>query len=177
GGPGGYVCAIRLAQLGFNVACIEKRKTLGGTCLNVGCIPSKALLESSEKMNEVKYSLSSHGIKIDNVEFDLHTMMLRKDKIVKDLCNGVSGLFKKNKITSFVGHAAFIGKNTIRITNDDGEEIVKSDKIVIATGSDIISLPNIKIDEKKMYRKKFQNIAKEVKNEREIVLQQVRHIS
>src|SRR3954469_104371 len=100
-GPGGYVCAIRAAQLGMKVAVIEKDKTFGGTCLNVGCIPSKALLDSSENYANALHDFKDHGIQVENVRLDLQQMMARKDKIVKDLTNGVAFLFKKNKITPF----------------------------------------------------------------------------
>src|SRR5271155_2770017 len=99
GGPGGYVAAIRAAQLGMSVACVEKRDRLGGTCLNIGCIPSKALLQSSEKFEEAKHTLAAHGGKLESVELDLPTMMARKDKVVDDLTKGVGFLFKKNKVT------------------------------------------------------------------------------
>ena len=110
GGPGGYVGAIRAAQLGMSVACVEKRGTLGGTCLNVGCIPSKALLHSSELFEHTAHGLGDHGIKVDSVKLDLKGMMGRKDKIVEDLTQGIEFLFKKNKITYIVGE----GKITAR---------------------------------------------------------------
>src|SRR3954454_13087067 len=98
GGPGGYVAAIRAAQLGLKTACVEKRASLGGTCLNVGCIPSKALLTSSEKFEEARHSLANHGVKVGSVELDLPTMMAHKDKVVKDNTAGIEFLFKKNKV-------------------------------------------------------------------------------
>src|SRR3954471_5947924 len=102
-GPGGYVCAIRAAQLGLKTAIIEKDKTFGGTCLNVGCIPSKALLDSSEHFAAANHELAGHGVQVKGVSLDLTTMMARKNKIVKDLTDGIAFLFKKNKITPFTG--------------------------------------------------------------------------
>src|ERR1700740_2728403 len=99
GGPGGYVAAIRAAQLGMKTACVESRDRLGGTCLNVGCIPSKALLQSSEKYEEANHSLAAHGVKLSGVALDLDTMLARKDKVVNDITKGVEFLFRKNKIT------------------------------------------------------------------------------
>ena len=104
GGPAGYVASIRASQLGMKVACVEKRETLGGTCLNVGCIPSKALLNSSEVFEETKHHASEHGIKVKDVSLDLPAMLKRKDDIVKSLTQGIDFLFKKNKITRFIGH-------------------------------------------------------------------------
>ena len=114
-GPGGYVAAIRAAQLGMKVACIEKEKTLGGTCLNIGCIPSKALLNSSEKFIEFKNHAEEHGIKAGKVDLDLSTLMQRKDKIVKQLTAGIGFLFKKNKITHLNGTASFVDKQNIKV--------------------------------------------------------------
>src|SRR5712672_2673982 len=102
-GPGGYVAAIRAAQLGFKTACVESRGSLGGTCLNIGCIPSKALLQSSEKFAEAMHSFAAHGVKLSGVELDLGTMMARKDKVVADLTKGIDFLFKKNKVTWIKG--------------------------------------------------------------------------
>ena len=112
-GPGGYVAAIRAAQLGMKVACIEKEATLGGTCLNIGCIPSKALLNSSEKFLEFSQNAEEHGIKTGKVELDLSKLMQRKEKIVKQLTTGIGFLFKKNKIAHVSGTASFIDKSTI----------------------------------------------------------------
>src|SRR5262245_24147184 len=108
-GPGGYVAAIRAAQLGSRVACIEKESALGGTCLRVGCIPSKALLESSELFEEATTQLSEHGVRVSKVELDLASMLRRKDKVVTILTKGVEGLFKKNKVTRYVGHGRLTG--------------------------------------------------------------------
>jgi len=148
GGPGGYVCAIRLAQLGLKTACIESRGSLGGTCLNVGCIPSKSLLNLSEEFHKVK-GLSKKGIEIGNVKLNLDKMMKSKDKAVNVLTKGVEFLLKKNKVTYFKGHGSFNSKNEISIKDDQNKEtLIKTEKTVIATGSVPISLPGIEIDEK-----------------------------
>jgi len=141
-GPGGYIAAIRAAQLGLNVACVEKEPRLGGTCLRVGCIPSKALLESSEKYLEVTHTLASHGIKVSGAELDLGVMQSRKDGVVKSLTDGVAYLFKKNKITRYVGEASFVDAHHVRV----GEETIEADKIIIATGSKAATLKGIEFD-------------------------------
>ena len=147
GGPGGYVCAIRLAQLGLKTACIESRGSLGGTCLNVGCIPSKSLLNLSEEFHKVK-NLSNKGIEIGEVKLNLEKMMKSKDKAVTILTKGVEFLLKKNKVTYFKGHGSFKSKNQISIKDDkNNETIIESEKTVIATGSVPVSLPGIDIDE------------------------------
>ncbi len=148
GGPGGYVCAIRLAQLGFKTACIESRGSLGGTCLNVGCIPSKSLLNLSEEFHKVQ-NLSSKGIEIGDVKLNLGKMMKNKDKAVTILTKGVEFLLKKNKVTYLKGSGSFKSKNKILIKDDKNKEsIIESEKIIIATGSVPLSLPGIKFDEK-----------------------------
>ena len=149
GGPGGYVCAIRLAQLGLKTACIESRGTLGGTCLNVGCIPSKSLLNLSEEFHKVQ-SLSNKGIEIGEVKLNLSKMMKNKDKAVTVLTKGVEFLLKKNKVTYFKGTGSFKSKNEILIIEKESkkETSIKADKIVIATGSLPVSLPGIEFDEK-----------------------------
>ena len=148
GGPGGYVCAIRLAQLGLKTACIESRGTLGGTCLNVGCIPSKSLLNLSEEFHKVK-NLSSKGIEVGDVKLDLQKMMKNKDKAVTVLTKGVEFLLKKNKVSYFKGTGSFKSKNEILIKDEKGSEnIIQSEKTIIATGSVPVSLPGIDIDEK-----------------------------
>ena len=148
GGPGGYVCAIRLAQLGVKTACIESRGSLGGTCLNIGCIPSKSLLNLSEEFHKLK-TLAKKGIEISDVKLNLDKMMKNKDKAVYTLTKGVEFLFKKNKVTYFKGHGSFKSKNEILIKDDSNKELsIKADKIIIATGSLPVSLPNIEIDEK-----------------------------
>jgi len=146
-GPGGYVCAIRCAQLGLKTASVDKRAELGGTCLNVGCIPSKALLQSSELFEQTAKHLEPHGIGVKGVEFDLATMMKRKERVVETLTKGIAGLYKKNKITSFHGKAHLIGKQTVEVETADGIETLKAKHIVIATGSDSVNLPGIEIDE------------------------------
>ena len=148
GGPAGYVCAIRLAQLGLKTACIESRGSLGGTCLNVGCIPSKSLLNLSEEFHKVK-NLSSKGIEIGDVKLNLPKMMKSKDKAVTVLTKGVEFLLKKNKVTYFKGMGSFISKNQILIKNDENKEtLINTEKTVIATGSVPVSLPGIEFDEK-----------------------------
>jgi len=147
GGPGGYVCAIRLAQLGFKTACIESRGTLGGTCLNIGCIPSKSLLNLSEEFHKVK-NLSSKGIEIGEVKLNLQKMMKSKEKAVTILTKGVEFLLKKNKVTYFKGTGSFKTKNEILIKDEkNNETLVEADNIIIATGSVPVSLPNIEFDE------------------------------
>tara|TARA_B100000674_G_scaffold442818_1_gene407383 strand:- start:244 stop:1644 length:1401 start_codon:yes stop_codon:yes gene_type:complete len=148
GGPGGYVCAIRSAQLGFKTACIESRGSLGGTCLNVGCIPSKSLLNLSEEFNKVK-NLEKKGIEIGDIKLNLDKMMKNKDKAVTILTKGVEFLLKKNKVTYFKGFGSFKSKNEILIKDDRNKEtIIKTDNTVIATGSLAMSLAGVEIDEK-----------------------------
>ncbi len=148
GGPGGYVCAIRLAQLGLKTACIESRGSLGGTCLNVGCIPSKSLLNLSEEFYNAQ-SLSNKGIEIGEVKLNLSKMMKNKDKAVTILTKGVEFLLKKNKVTYFKGTGSFKSKNDIVIKDKDNKEtIIQTEKTIIATGSVPVSLPGIDIDEK-----------------------------
>ncbi|MGY0776726.1 dihydrolipoyl dehydrogenase [Azospirillum argentinense] len=148
GGPGGYVCAIRAAQLGFKVACVEKRSALGGTCLNVGCIPSKALLAASEKYEEAKHGLAKFGIKVGGVELDLPGMLSHKDKVVKENTGGIEFLFKKNKIAWLKGAGRITAPNTVEV--EGVGTITASKAIVIATGSEVTPLPGIEIDEQKI---------------------------
>ena len=148
-GPGGYVASIRAAQLGMKVACVEKDPNLGGTCLNIGCIPSKALLNSSEKYIEFTKNIEDHGIKAEKINFDLSKLMQRKEKIVKQLTTGIKFLFKKNKIEHLIGVASFINKNTIKIKSSK-EINVSAKNFIIATGSSSISIPNIHVDEKQI---------------------------
>ncbi|MCA8988672.1 MAG: dihydrolipoyl dehydrogenase [Planctomycetaceae bacterium] len=145
-GPGGYVAAIRAAQLGMNVACIEKEKPLGGTCLRVGCIPSKALLESSDLYEQAKKSFGKRGVQIGKLELDLPQMLAQKDETVSTLTRGIDGLFKKNKISRFQGHAKFLGPGQIQVNNADGESLLTSRQILIATGSVPTTLPGIELD-------------------------------
>ncbi len=148
GGPGGYVCAIRLAQLGLKTACIESRGSLGGTCLNVGCIPSKSLLNLSEEFHKVQ-NLSNKGIEVGEVKLNLSKMMKSKEKAVTILTKGVEFLLKKNKVTYFKGVGSFKTKNEILIKDDKNKEIsIQSEKTIIATGSLPVSLPGINFDEK-----------------------------
>ena len=150
-GPGGYIGAIRAAQLGLKTAVIEKDKTYGGTCLNVGCIPSKALLQSSEYFYEAQHDFAAHGIKIESVKLDLATMMARKNKIVADLTNGIEFLFKKNKITGIKGTGQILNANTIEVTDINGAKVqIQAKNIMLATGSVPVELPFLKFDEKKI---------------------------
>ena len=144
GGPAGYTGAIRAAQLGNKVAVIEKRKTLGGTCLNVGCIPSKALLSFSEKFEEANNHFADIGI-ITSAKLDLAKMLGKKDKVVEDLCKGIEGLFAKHKITKITGLGKIVDPNTIEI---NGTEQIRAKNILIATGSEVISVPGVTVDEK-----------------------------
>jgi len=150
-GPGGYVAAIRAAQLGMKTAIIEKRKTLGGTCLNVGCIPSKALLDSSEQYHLTKHKLEDHGITAKDVKIDISKMIQRKDKIVSEVCDGVDYLIKKNKITRFHGFGKLKNQTEIDITlEDDTITTIKSKNIVLATGSTPITFPGFEPDGKQI---------------------------
>ncbi|WND01644.1 dihydrolipoyl dehydrogenase [Temperatibacter marinus] len=147
-GPGGYVAAIRAAQLGLKTACVEKRETLGGTCLNVGCMPSKALLNSSHHYHEAKHGTEKFGFTVKGVDLDLPSMMKSKDDIVNGLTGGIEFLFKKNKITWIKGTGTFSAKDTLDVTlNAGGTEKVKAKNFIVATGSDVASLPGIEIDE------------------------------
>lgn len=146
GGPAGYIAAIRGAQLGFSVACIEKRGALGGTCLNVGCIPSKALLESSKLFNEVKVHGAAHGVKVSKVEVDLPAMMAQKNTAVQGLTQGIEGLFKKHKIAYIKGHGEIVDVHAVKV----GKDVYRTKNILIATGSDVMPLPGVAIDEKKI---------------------------
>lgn len=150
-GPGGYVCAIRAAQLGLKVACVEKRETLGGTCLNVGCIPSKALLQASEKFEEAAHGLGAFGVKVGKVELDLKALMAHKDKTVKSNVDGVAYLFKKNKVEWVKGAAKVVGAGKVSVAlNAGGTQDLTAKNIVIATGSEVASLPSLPIDEKRI---------------------------
>jgi dihydrolipoamide dehydrogenase len=149
GGPGGYVGAIRAAQLGLKTACIDKRGTYGGTCLNIGCIPSKALLKSSEYYHHARHGLGDHGFSLGEVTLDLPKMMARKDQVVGQTTKGIEFLFKKNKVTGLFGTATLTGPNTIEVAlNDGSRQVLEAGKIVIATGSDVAGLPGVEIDEK-----------------------------
>jgi dihydrolipoamide dehydrogenase len=145
-GPGGYIAAIRAAQLGMRVACVEKDIALGGTCLNVGCIPSKALLDSSERYYQAKHDLAAHGVKVGNVELDLPTMLSRKDRVVKVLTQGVAGLFKKHKIERVTGSGRIASPTTVEVTNGEAKRTLTTKRILIATGSAPIELPGLPFD-------------------------------
>ncbi|MEL6961284.1 MAG: dihydrolipoyl dehydrogenase [Pseudomonadota bacterium] len=150
-GPGGYVAAIRAAQLGLKTACVERRETLGGTCLNIGCIPSKALLHSSELYAEAMNGMNAHGIKLGSVELDLDAMLDHKSKVVKELTQGIEFLFRKNKVTSIHGHGRIAGPGTVQVAANDGtNRDLTTKNIIIATGSDIVPLPGIEVDEKRI---------------------------
>jgi len=149
GGPGGYVCAIRLSQLGLKTACIESRGSLGGTCLNVGCIPSKNLLNFSENFHKAK-NFEKIGIEIGEVKLNLGKMMKNKEKAVTVLTKGIEFLFKKNKITYFKGTGAFKSKNEISILAEGKETTIQTDKTIISTGSEPISIPGMEFDEEKI---------------------------
>ena len=149
-GPGGYVAAIRAAQLGMKVACIEKEKTLGGTCLNIGCIPSKALLNSTEKFIELSKHAEEHGIIASKINIDVSKLMQRKEKIVKQLTTGIGFLFKKNKIIHITGTASFRDEKTILVSSAKGDKKITAKYFIIATGSTSIEIPSIPVDEKKI---------------------------
>ena len=147
GGPGGYVCAIRAAQLGLKTACVESRGSLGGTCLNVGCIPSKSLLNLSENFHKAKKDFNQQGIEIENIKLNIEKMMMNKNKSIQVLTKGVEFLFKKNKVTYLKGKGVLLSKNDV-VVYKDNEKNYKTKNIVIATGSHVASLPGIEIDEK-----------------------------
>ena len=149
GGPAGYVCAIRLSQLGLKTACVESRGSLGGTCLNIGCIPSKSLLNMSESFHRAK-NFSNIGIETGEIKLNLEKMMSNKDNSVATLTKGVEFLFKKNKVTYFKGVGSFSEKNEILVKNDRSETKIKTDKTIISTGSEPLPLPGIDFDEKKI---------------------------
>ena len=148
GGPGGYVCAIRAAQLGLKTACVESRGTLGGTCLNVGCIPSKSLLNLSENFNKAKKDFNKQGIEIEGIKLNIEKMMSNKNKSVQVLTKGVEFLFKKNKVTYLKGKGVLLSKNDVVVYENNQKKNYKAKNIVIATGSEVASLPGIIIDEK-----------------------------
>jgi len=149
GGPGGYTAAIRAAQLGMKTACVEKRGALGGTCLNVGCIPSKALLKSSELFEEVQHDMEGRGIMVGSVKLDLGTMLGQKDTTVTSLTQGIEFLLKKNKVTYIKGAGELQGGGRVEVTGEENK-VIKGKNILIATGSDVMPLPNVDIDEKQI---------------------------
>lgn len=148
-GPGGYVAAIRCAQLGLKTAIIEKYPTLGGTCLNVGCIPSKALLDSSEHYHNATHTFATHGIDVKDVKVNLKQMIARKSEVVKQNTDGINFLMKKNKIDVYTGVGSFVNKNTIKVSGEK-EQTIETDKVIIATGSKPSSLPGLNIDKKRI---------------------------
>ncbi|WP_162428491.1 dihydrolipoyl dehydrogenase [Pontibacter pudoricolor] len=150
-GPGGYVAAIRCAQLGLKTAIIEKYNVLGGTCLNVGCIPSKALLDSSEHFHNAAHTFKEHGIDLENLQVNIQQMITRKAGVVKSNNDGIAFLMKKNKIDTYYGLGSFVNKNTIRITDAEGkEQQIETDKTIIATGSKPVALPFLPVDKKRI---------------------------
>ena len=149
-GPGGYVAAIRAAQLGMRTACVDKRASLGGTCLNIGCIPSKALLQSSEKFAEAKKGLAEHGVIVGDVTLDLAAMQARKGKVVETLTKGVEFLFRKSKVDWLKGSARIAAPGRVTITGDGNAQEIEAGAIVIATGSEPTPLPGIAIDEQRI---------------------------
>ena len=148
GGPGGYVCAIRAAQLGLKTACIESRGALGGTCLNVGCIPSKSLLNLSDNYKKAKKEFNEQGIEISDIKLNIEKMMVNKNKSIQVLTKGVEFLFKKNKVTYIKGKGAIFSKNDVVVYENGKKNSYKGKNIIIATGSSPASLPGVEIDEK-----------------------------
>ena len=150
-GPGGYVAAVRCGQLGLKTAIIERYSTLGGTCLNVGCIPSKAMLDSTEHFHNAQHNFAEHGIQLKDLKADLPQMIKRKDTVVKQTTEGIVYLMKKNKVDTYYGHGSFKNKNVVTIKKDDGStEEIEGKKIIIATGSKPTALPGIGIDKKRV---------------------------
>jgi len=144
-GPGGYVAAIRAAQLGMNVACVERFERLGGTCLNVGCIPSKALLEASERMVAARDHLADFGVKVEGVSVDIAAVQKRKETVVDNLTKGVAFLFKKNKVQRYAGRAKLLGGGRVLVSGVEQIEL-EAKSIVIATGSKASSIPGVAFD-------------------------------
>src|ERR1700758_2146944 len=149
-GPGGYVAAIRAAQLGLKTACVESRGALGATCLNIGCIPSKALLQSSEKFAAAGRELAEHGVKVGEVALDLASMMGRKDKVVTTLTRGVEFLFRKNKVDWLKGKGRIAAPGRVIVAADGASQDIEAGSIIIATGSESTPLPGIEIEEKRI---------------------------
>lgn len=147
GGPAGYVGALRAGQLGHTVACVEKEPRLGGTCLRVGCIPSKALLDSSQRFHEVRHSMGGHGIRVGEVALDLPVMQDRKEGVVSTMAKGIDYLFKKNHVDRLLGTARLAGKGTVVVAGDGDETVLEADRILIATGSAARAMPGMEFDE------------------------------
>ncbi|HEY2540383.1 MAG TPA: FAD-dependent oxidoreductase, partial [Stellaceae bacterium] len=151
GGPGGYVCAIRAAQLGLRTACVDMREALGGTCLNIGCIPSKALLYSSEKFADARHSLAEHGVELGEVKLDLGQMMARKDRVVSTLTRGVEFLFRKNKVDWLNGTGRLEAPGRVVVSVADGVvREIEAGAVIIATGSESTALAGVAIDERRV---------------------------
>lgn len=150
GGPGGYVAAIRAAQLGLSVACVEKESALGGTCLRVGCIPSKALLDSSELYEQIRHKAEGHGFTVGDVTVDVGRMMKRKDEVVTGLTKGVEGLFKKNKVTWVRGFGRLTGPGKVEVETDAGKQSLEGSNIILAPGSVPVELPFLKFDHERI---------------------------
>jgi dihydrolipoamide dehydrogenase len=150
GGPGGYVAAIRAAQLGMKTACVEKEDALGGTCLRVGCIPSKALLDSSELYDQVRHKAEGHGIRVSELSVDVAAMLRRKDEVVTGLTRGVAGLFKKNKIEWVRGFARLASPETVEVEGSGGKRTLRAKTILLATGSVPVELPFLKFDQERI---------------------------
>lgn len=146
GGPGGYVAALRAAQLGLSTAVVEKEKRMGGTCLRVGCIPSKALLESSERLVDARDHLKEFGVTASEVGFDLAAMMKRKERVVGNLANGIDGLLRKNNVTRFLGQGRLVGEGQVRVLGSDGEQTLTAEHILLATGSNVSTLRGVELD-------------------------------
>src|SRR5918997_1252047 len=150
GGPGGYVAAIRAAQLGMQVACVEKESALGGTCLRVGCIPSKALLDSSELYDQIRHNASKHGLDVGDVSVDVGRMLKRKDEVVTQLTKGVEGLFKKNKVTWARGFGRLAGTDRVEVEGSEGKRTLQAKNIILASGSVPVELPFLKFDHERI---------------------------
>src|SRR5436190_18806125 len=147
GGPGGYVAALRAAQLGMRVACIDRRPAFGGTCLNIGCIPSKALLDSSELFHLAHTKFANHGIGVGRLGLDLAAMMKRKSQVVKSLTDGVGFLLKKNKVTTYTGTGRLLGPGKVEVTRaDQAKEVLDGKYVLLATGSEVVELSSLKFD-------------------------------
>lgn len=149
-GPGGYIAAIRASQLGFKTALVERYSVLGGTCLNVGCIPSKALLDSSEHYHNAIHKFKTHGININGIDIDFDQMITRKNGVVDQMNGGINYLMKKHKIDVFTGHGSFVNKNTIKVLGKDGEILIETKNAIIATGSKPSPLPGVEVDKKRI---------------------------
>src|SRR5262245_41699499 len=149
-GPGGYIAAIRAGQLGLKIGCVEKMATLGGTCLNIGCIPSKAMLDSSEHFWQATHTFAEHGVKVGGVTLDLPAMMARKDKVVRGLTQGVRSLFKKYKVEPVTGVARIAAPDRVVVRTADGEQTIETARVLIATGSEPTPLPTLPFDGEKI---------------------------